>query len=158
MSNIKNDQILLYFRFNKIIKGPRTSFQSPALTQNHFRNASHTGHQYFTKFPFDSTQESKRNKHKCKFHYEAMPMMTSQILKSMNFTEAQKSRYLENETLLFIQIKKKSLVTHHGMAKTVLQQRQPLKLLKLYSDLVKTCGNFDLDIKSASEAATGGGL
>ena len=33
-------------------------------------------------------------------------MMTSQILKSMNFTEAQKSRYLENETLLFIQIKK----------------------------------------------------
>ena len=36
-----------------------------------------------------------------------MPMMMSQILKSMNFTEAQKSRYLENETLLFIQIKKK---------------------------------------------------
>ena len=34
-------------------------------------------------------------------------MMMSQILKSMNFTEAQKSRYLENETLLFIQIKKK---------------------------------------------------
>ena len=34
-------------------------------------------------------------------------MMTSQNLKSMNFTEAQKSRYLENETLLFIQIKKK---------------------------------------------------
>ena len=43
----------------------------------------------------------------CKFHHEAMPMMTSQILKSMSFTEAQKSRYLENETLLFIQIKKK---------------------------------------------------
>ena len=94
----------------------------------------------------------------CKFHYVAMPMMTSQISKSMSFTEAQKSRYLENETLLFIQIKKKSLVTHHGMAKTVSQQRQPLKLLKLYSDLVKTCGNFDLDIKSASEAATGGVL
>ena len=159
MSNIKNDQILLYFHFNKIIKGPRTSFQSPALTQNHFRNASHTGHQYFTKFPFDSTQESKRNKRKCKFHYVAMPMMTSQISKSMSFTEAQTSRYLENETLLFIQIKKNiHLVTHHGMAKTVLQQRQPLKLLKLYSDLVKTCGNFDLDIKSASEAATGGVL
>ena len=49
------------------------------------------------------------------------------------------------------------------MAKTVSQQRQPLKLLKLYSDLVKTCGHFDLDIKSGSadqmsEAATGGVL
>ena len=49
------------------------------------------------------------------------------------------------------------------MAKTVSQQRQPLKLLKLYSDLVKTCGNFGLDIKSGSvdqmsEAATGGVL
>ena len=33
-------------------------------------------------------------------------MMTSQILKSVDFTETQKSRYLENETLFFIQIKK----------------------------------------------------
>ena len=32
-------------------------------------------------------------------------MMTSQILKSMNFTKAQKSRYLENETIFFLQIK-----------------------------------------------------
>ena len=31
--------------------------------------------------------------------------MTSQILKSVDFTETQKSRYLENETF-FIQIKK----------------------------------------------------
>ena len=35
-----------------------------------------------------------------------MPMMTSQILKSVNFTKTQKSRYLENETLLFLKIKK----------------------------------------------------
>ena len=34
-------------------------------------------------------------------------MMTSQILKSVDFTETQKSRYLENETLLFLQRKKK---------------------------------------------------
>ena len=32
--------------------------------------------------------------------------MTLQILKSVDFMEAQKSRYLENETLFFLQIKK----------------------------------------------------
>ena len=34
-------------------------------------------------------------------------MMTSQILKSAGFKKTQKSRYLENETLFFLQIKKK---------------------------------------------------
>ena len=40
-----------------------------------------------------------------------MLMMTSQILKSVHFknSKAQKSRYLENKTLFFLQIKKKSL-------------------------------------------------
>ena len=33
-------------------------------------------------------------------------MMTSQILKSVDFTLTQKSRYLEDETLFFLQIKK----------------------------------------------------
>ena len=33
-------------------------------------------------------------------------MMTSQILKSEDFTKTQKPRYLENETLFFLQIKK----------------------------------------------------
>ena len=33
-------------------------------------------------------------------------MMTSQILKSVDFTKTQKSRYLENETLFLLQIKK----------------------------------------------------
>ena len=28
----------------KIIKGPGTSFQSPALTQKHFRNVCHAAH------------------------------------------------------------------------------------------------------------------
>ena len=33
-------------------------------------------------------------------------MITSQILKLVDFTKIQKSRYLENETLFFLQIKK----------------------------------------------------
>ena len=35
-----------------------------------------------------------------------MPIMTSQILKSVHFTKTQKSRYHENEILFFLQIKK----------------------------------------------------
>ena len=38
MLTIKNGQIFLYCHFNKIIKGPGTSFQSPALSQKHVRN------------------------------------------------------------------------------------------------------------------------
>ena len=41
-------------------------------------------------------------------------MMTSQILKSVDFTKTQKSRYLENEKLFFIQIKK-SLITYQRL-------------------------------------------
>ena len=37
MSTIENGQILLRY-FNKIIKEPRTSFQSPAFSQIHVRN------------------------------------------------------------------------------------------------------------------------
>ena len=48
----------------------------------------------------------KRNKNKCNLHYAAMLMITSQILKSAGFTKTQKSRYLENKTLFFPQIKK----------------------------------------------------
>ena len=40
------------------------------------------------------------------FHYAAMPMMTSQILKFVDFTKTQKSRYPENKTLFLLQIKK----------------------------------------------------
>ena len=35
-----------------------------------------------------------------------MPMMTSQILKSVDFTKTQKSRYPENKTLFFLQLRK----------------------------------------------------
>ena len=44
MSTIKNGQISLYYHFNKIIKGPGTSFHSPALSQKHVRNVFHTAH------------------------------------------------------------------------------------------------------------------
>ena len=44
MSTIKNGQILLYCRFNKIIKKPGTSFQSPAFSLKHVRNVCHTAH------------------------------------------------------------------------------------------------------------------
>ena len=40
---------------------------------------------------------------KCNFYCVAMPIMTSQILKSLNFTKT-------NETLFFLQIEK--LITH----------------------------------------------
>ena len=46
----------------------------------------------------------QRNKHMCNVHYEAMPMMTSQILRSMDFTNH--NRYAENETSSSLQIKK----------------------------------------------------
>ena len=35
-----------------------------------------------------------------------MPMMTSQILKSEDFTKTQKSKYLKNGTSFLLQIKK----------------------------------------------------
>ena len=34
MFTIKNDQALLYFLLNKIIKEPETSFQAPVLNKN----------------------------------------------------------------------------------------------------------------------------
>ena len=80
MSTIKNGSILLYF-FNKIMKGPETSFQSPALSQNYVGNACHTAHQYLTKFHFDTTQDSKE------ISITVMPMVMSQILKSVDFTK-----------------------------------------------------------------------
>ena len=40
-------------------------------------------------------------------------MMRSQILKSADFTKKQKSRYLKNETLFFLQIKK--IIAHQGL-------------------------------------------
>ena len=98
MSTPKIRQILLYCHFNKTIQGPGTRFQYPALNPKHVINMCHTAHQYLTKFHVDSTQDSKEMS-MSNFHYVAMPMMMSQILKSVDFTQTRKSRYLENETL-----------------------------------------------------------
>ena len=38
------NELSLYFRFNKIIKGPGNSSQSPALNQKQIRNVCHTAH------------------------------------------------------------------------------------------------------------------
>ena len=95
--------------FNKIIKEPGTSFQSPAFSQKHVRNVCYTAHQYLTKFNFNRNKKLeirfKRNKRKCNLHYATKPMMTSQNLKSACFTKTQKSRYLGNKKLFFLQIK-----------------------------------------------------
>ena len=54
------------------------------------------------KFYFDSTQDSKRNKQKCNFHYAVMSMMMSQILQFVDFTKTQKLKYLDHETLFLL--------------------------------------------------------
>ena len=84
--------------FNKIIKGPGTTFQSPPLSQKHVRNVFFDSTLVFDQISFGHYLGFKRNKNKCNFHYATMSMMTSQILKSLDFTKTQKSRYLENET------------------------------------------------------------
>ena len=45
-----------------------------------------------------------------------MPMMTSQILKFVDFTKIQKSRYLENKTLFFLQNNKKNFINNTSRA------------------------------------------
>ena len=71
--------------------------QFPVLRiELHVRNVYHTAQQYFTKF------------------YVAIPMMASQIQKSVNFTKAQKSRYLQNKKLFLLKMKK-FIMTHQGL-------------------------------------------
>ena len=41
-------------------------------------------------------------------------MMISRVMKFVDFTKTQKSRYLDNETLFFLQIKK-LLIAHQGL-------------------------------------------
>ena len=66
-------------------------------------------------------------------------MMTSQILKFVGFTKTKKSRYFENETLFFLQIKTIHLlhVKNYFMAKNTLvaevnfNTKQFLEILKI---------------------------
>ena len=82
--------------------------------------------------------------------------MTLQILKSVDFMEAQKSRYLENETLFFLQIKKFFNYTSRATLwlKTLLLRREPLKALGicnggfLHSICKISLVNLDSELKS----------
>ena len=56
----------------------------------------------------------------CNFHYPAMYMMTSQILRFVSFTRLQKPLYLEKGTLFVLQIKK--FINHTSRA-TLWQKR-----------------------------------
>ena len=56
----------------------------------------------------------QQTKQKYNFHYAVMSMMMSQILKFVDFTKTQKSKYLENKTIFFLQIKN-SLITYQGL-------------------------------------------
>ena len=62
----------------------------------------------------------KKNKHKCNFRYVAIPMITSQTLKSVDFTKTQKSRYIENKTLFLLQMKK---LIYYRSSATLLQKK-----------------------------------
>ena len=83
MSAIKN-ALSLYHQFTKIIKGSGTSFQSPVLSEKHVKNVCRTAHQYLVIFHFNSVG-FKRYKQKFNFQYVAISMMTSMILKSVDF-------------------------------------------------------------------------
>ena len=48
-----------------------------------------------------------------------MPVMTSQILKYVDFTKTRESTYLESKTLFFLQIKK---IINHTSRVTLLQK------------------------------------
>ena len=63
--------------------------------------------------------------YKRNFHYVAMPIMASQILKPVDFTENKKSSRLENETLFFLQTKKFIRYTARATLwqKVILQRR-----------------------------------
>ena len=91
---IKNGQISPQCHFNEIIKGPGTSFQSLFTCQTCLSYKTLV----FDQISFWQCLGFKINKHKCNLHYVTMPMLTSQILNSADFTKRQKSRYLENET------------------------------------------------------------
>ena len=121
MSIIKNGQILLYCHFNKIIKEPGASFQSPAFSQKHVTNVCHTAHYYLTKFHFDSTQDLKEI---CIIHY-AYVVADIEICRFHKNTKNQISR---EQTIIFSSNKKNHSLHIQGCftSKIVLQRRQPL--------------------------------
>ena len=131
MTTIKSGQISLYCHFNKIIKGSGTSFQSPVSTQKHII-VCHTTHQYLTKVHFDWAQDSKEIA-------EVLLPLSNYVYDDVTgfaicgFHKTTKFRYIENETLFLLQIKKiiNCILRATFWQNIVLQQRQPLRCLFL---------------------------
>ena len=90
MPTLKNGQISLYCHFIKIIKGPGTSFKSPALSQYLVRTVCHTAYQYLTKFHVDSTQDK----------YISVISVTSQIHKNLDILRTEHYFFLTQKNLL----------------------------------------------------------
>ena len=72
-----------------------------------------------------------------------MPMMTSQIFKSVNFTKTQKSRHFKDKTFFLQKIKnkKKTLIVHQGLlyakkrfAAEVILSRRPQNQKKIVEE------------------------
>ena len=63
-------------------------------------------------------------------------MVTSQILKSVDFTKAQKSRYLEVETFVFQIKKNSSLIKRYFMTKNFFVAEVTFNTAKLFNDLI----------------------
>ena len=76
-----------------MIKGYRISFKSSVMSQKCYKMLQDTSISFLYYFRFE------RNKQKGNFHYAAMSMMTSQILKFVDFPKPRKTRYLEDESL-----------------------------------------------------------
>ena len=75
-----------------------------------------------------------------------MPMMTSQILKSVDFKKTQKFRYLENETLYFLQIKK---FTNYTPRATLLHRNSfvvDVTFNQFWAMILFTCNQIDINV------------
>ena len=99
MSTITNREISIYCCFNKIIKGSRTSFQSPALSEKFVRNVCRPAHQYLTRFHFDSTQDSKE------ISISATSVMQHCLVSQVDFTKKTKFQ-ISREQKMFTSNKK----------------------------------------------------
>ena len=61
----------------------------------------------------------KRNMHKCNFYYVAIPLMTSQILKSVDFTKTQNLDILRTKDNFFFKLKKFINYTSKATLRTI---------------------------------------
>ena len=146
MSTIKNGPILLYCHFKKKNKRAWNQFSVSSIEPKTIQKCFSYSTVVFDQISLWQYVAFKIYKHQYNFHYVAMPMVTSQSLKSVDFTKTQKSKYLENKIFL-VQINKK-IVKYSQRAtlwqKKLLQRMQPLRhtlknLTKLLIWIEKIC-------------------